>query len=202
MSLENIHDTLAIVLAGGQGRRFGGDKTLADLAGRPIIAHVIDRLRAQGLTVAINANGPAGRYAFAECPVFDDGEFAGQGPLAGLLATMARAEASGCAAILTVSGDAPFLPMDLFARLAAAGAPAVAASGGRIHPVIGLWPVALAPTLRDMLTVEGIRRASTFAECVGARRVEWPVGAMDPFFDIDTPDDLVAAATFCRDHRT
>lgn len=194
--------TLGVVLAGGQGRRFGADKTLAPLAGRPVIAHVIERLRAQGLAVAINANGLAARYAFAECPVFDDGDHAGQGPLAGLLAAMAYAQRSGHDAILTASGDAPFLPPDLLTRLADAGAPAVAMSGGCLHPIIGLWPVALHAALRDMLEQEGIRRASTFAERVGARPVEWPLGAIDPFFDIDTAEDLVSAADFCRDHQT
>jgi molybdopterin-guanine dinucleotide biosynthesis protein A len=116
----------------------------------------------------------------------------------------------GAGEVLTVPGDAPFLPRDLLARLRAAGAPAVAASGvalgvasgvaaattsgGRLHPVAGLWPTAAAPALRAALAA-GTRRVEAFAQGLGARAVAFPhpEDGPDPFMNVNTPEDLEAA---------
>ncbi len=120
----------------------------------------------------------------------DAADFAG--PLAGILAALvwARGAQPETAAVLTVPADTPFLPRDLAARLAAAGAPAMAASGGRIHPVVGLWPLALEPGLRKALREEGLRKVEEWTARLGPAVVDFASVPRDPFFNVNTPEDL------------
>lgn len=186
-----------IVLAGGQSRRMGGgDKGLLDLGGRPVIAHVIERL---GCARAISANGDPARFARFGLPVLPDALPQFPGPLAGVLAGMDWAAAQGFDAIVTGAADSPFFPADLAARLAAearaSGAPIVLAAGMtpdgmRRHPVFGYWATALRGDLREALG-GGLRKIVLWADPHGAATVTFP-GA-DPFFNINTPQDLAMA---------
>ena len=177
-----------IVLAGGQSRRMGGgDKGLLDLGGRPVIAHVIERL---GCARAISANGDPARFARFGLPVLPDSVPDWPGPLAGVLAGMDWAAGQGIARILTAAADTPFFPRDLGTRLAAAKAPVVMATGGGDHPAFAMWDVALRDDLRAALH-SGTRRMRDWMEARGALRVEIP--GEDPFFNINTPADLDAA---------
>lgn len=177
-----------IVLAGGQSRRMGGgDKGLLDLGGRPVIAHVIERL---GCARAISANGDPARFARFGLPVLPDSVPDWPGPLAGVLAGMDWAAGQGIARILTAAADTPFFPRDLAARLAAAKAPVVMATGGGDHPAFAMWDVALRDDLRAALH-SGTRRMRDWMDARGALRVEIP--GEDPFFNINTPADLDAA---------
>lgn len=188
----------ALILAGGEARRMGGgDKPLLALGGRPILAHVLDRLGAAHADIAISANGDPARFAHFGRAVLPD-EVPGRGPLGGVLAGLDWAETLGAELLLTVPGDAPFLPRDLAARLAPA--PAMAASGGKRHPPASLWPVAAAPALRAHLA--GLdpndRRAHSvigFGARISMRVVSFPVAPIDPFLDVDTPSDLDRAAS-------
>lgn len=176
----------AVILAGGEARRMGGgDKVLTPLAGRPMLAHILDRLAGQVGRIAVSANGDPARFAGFGLDVLSDEE-AGQGPLAGVLAAMDWARGSH---VLTVPGDAPFLPHDLVARLEGGGL-ALAASPSGLHPTFGLWPLALAPELRGAL-LEGQRQVRRFAEQNGARIVAFPDDA--PFLNVNTPEDLAEA---------
>jgi molybdopterin-guanine dinucleotide biosynthesis protein A len=182
----------------------GADKGLMDLGGKPVLAHVIERLHPQVGSLIINANGDPERYAGFGLPVIPDTIEGFAGPLAGLLAGL-RWTASNlpdARYVATVSNDAPFLPTDLVARLldAVTGRPlsaAVASSGGRMHPVIGLWPLALADDLAAAMDA-GLRKAHAFAERCGAIPVSFPVvearrGTIDPFFNANTREELDAA---------
>ena len=142
-----MNDTFGLILAGGQGRRMGGaDKALLQLAGLPLGAHAAVRLVPQCGALALNANDSAERLSALGLPVVAD-EIADAGPLAGVLAGLRFARESGYAFLCTLSVDAPFAPLDLVARLhearrVASAGMAVAASGGRRHHVIALWPLA------------------------------------------------------------
>jgi len=182
----------ALILAGGEARRMGGgDKPLLDLGGQPMLARVIAALRPDAAALAISANGDPERFAAFALPVLPDGAFAGQGPLAGVLAGLDWAAGIGAAALLTVPGDTPFVPAGL--PVALQPAPACALSGGRTHHLVALWPLACRDRLRALLSAPGPRSVARFGEAIGMRRVDFPAGPWDRFFNVNTPDDLAQA---------
>lgn len=184
--------TAAVILAGGGATRMGGgDKPLLPVGGASILARIIDTLRIDIPAIAISANGDPARFAAFGLPVLPDGPFAGQGPLAGVLAGLDWAAATGAATLLSVPGDTPFIPPGLAAALAPA--PACAASQGRIHHLVALWPVSSRAALRTWLGRAGSRAVVRFAEESGVRRVDFPTGKWDSFLNINTTDDLAAA---------
>jgi molybdopterin-guanine dinucleotide biosynthesis protein A len=186
-----------LILAGGRGRRMGGaDKAMVPLAGRPLIAHVVERLAPQAGPLALSANGDPGRFAGLGLPVLADGE-PGAGPLAGLLAGLEWAAGLGAEALVTAAVDTPFLPRDLVARLRAAAGPAGIAVAGtpggggpERHPTAGLWPVGLRERLRADLAA-GERRLGAWAEAQGCVVARFP--DPDAFFNVNTPGDLARA---------
>lgn len=190
--------SLAVILAGGLARRMGGgDKVLRPLAGRPLLDHVLDRLRPQVAAIILNANGDPARFAGHGLPVISDTLPGHPGPLAGILAALDHAAAHGAAELLSVTGDAPFIPPDLLARLRAArdaaGTPlACAWSGGQSHPPIGLWPVALREALRAAL-LAGERKIDRWTARHGCAAAVWPAAPYDPFFNANAPEDLAVA---------
>jgi molybdopterin-guanine dinucleotide biosynthesis protein A len=195
---------LGILLAGGRSRRMGGgDKALAPLAGRPVLAHVVERLAPQVSGMIINTNGEAARFAAFRLPVAADSIAGFAGPLAGVHAGLSWIEANrpGINYAVTVAADTPFFPTDLVRRFRDALKPyptlLVARSAQGLHPVIGLWPVSMAGDLEKSLK-QGARKASTWVESQGAVEVFFPeveIGgrAVDPFFNINSPEDLALA---------
>jgi molybdopterin-guanine dinucleotide biosynthesis protein A len=187
---------VGVILAGGLSSRMGGgDKCLRLLGGRPLLAHVIDRAGPQVDRLVLNANGEPARFAGFGLEVIADSLADRPGPLAGVLAGLewARRREPRAEAIVTFPSDSPFLPRDLAARLIASGAPlARACSGGRAHPVAALWPVALADDLRRALG-EGLRKIDLWTARHGVADVEWDAGPPDPFFNANTPEDLLEA---------
>lgn len=192
--------TIGLILAGGLARRMGGgDKALNPLAGRPILAHVIDRLQGQCDDLLLNANGDPTRLAGFGLPVVADTVPDFAGPLAGVLAGLdwIAAHRPQIDWLLSVAADTPFIPRDLASRLhqarAAAGTPlACAASGGRQHHAIGLWPLGLRQDLRRALAA-GERKLGRWTEGHGVAVAEWPTKPIDPFFNVNTPEDLCEA---------
>lgn len=192
---------VAVLLAGGQARRMGGgDKCLRPIAGRPILAHILDRLRPQVDAIAINANGDPARFAEFGLEVVADSVAGFPGPLAGVLAGLDWAATRQAAALdmVSVPCDGPFLPRDFVARLVAgrdaAGAEmACAASAGQAHPVAALWPVRLRDDLRRALTVEGIRKVDAWTGRHRLAQVPFSDEPVDPFFNANEPSDLMEA---------
>jgi molybdenum cofactor guanylyltransferase len=179
----------ALILAGGRAERLGGaEKPLIRIGGRTILERILAALGDDVAAVALSANGDPSRYSRFGLPVLPDGPFAGQGPLAGLLAGLDWAATLGAAELLSLPGDTPFLPPGLAARLAPA--PAVAASGSRRHHLVALWPVTARTSLAARLAAPGSRAVAAFAVTLGPRVVEFPASPYDPFLNINTPDDL------------
>ena len=188
---------LGVILAGGQARRLGGgDKALTELAGKPLLAHAIERLAPQVSDIVINANGDPARFDSFRRPVVADSVEGFAGPLAGVLAGMdwAAANAPEYEWIVTCATDAPFFPEDLVARLVAAVAEgadiACAETNGRTHPVFGLWPVRLREELRHALVVEDIRKVDRWTARYALAEVSFPAEVVDPFFNINRPEDI------------
>jgi len=193
---------VGLLLAGGQSRRMGGgDKALRPLGGIPLIDRVIERLRPQVNALVLNVNGDPARFARLGLPVAADSVPGFAGPLAGVLAGLdwAFSHRSDCPYVVSVATDAPFLPIDLVARLAqgldeASADIACAASGGRAHPVFGLWPVRLRYDLRRALVDQAIRKVDLWTARHRLTTVSFADHPVDPFFNANRPEDLETAA--------
>lgn len=182
-----------VVLAGGLGRRMGGlDKGLQQLDGRPLVAHVLARLRPQVGQIMINANRHQSEYAAYGHPVISDVFPDFSGPLAGLHVALGSARTP---LVLTVPCDVPNLPCDLAARLltalSASSAPlAMARAAGRLHPVFCLCRQELLPDLSAYLAGGG-RRVADWCADAGACVVDFDDQAA-AFRNFNTLEDLSA----------
>jgi len=200
--------TLGLVLAGGLARRMGGgDKAFLKIGGETILARALSRFRPQCTEIVINANGDPKRFASFGFPVAADDipDFAG--PLAGILAGLdwAAKNRPGIEWIASVPGDCPFVPRDLVAKLHAARIAenqplACARSGEWRHPVVGIWPVSLRGDLRHALMKEGLHKIEVFTRRHGIAIAEWPDKPVDPFFNVNTPEDLARAEALVREN--
>jgi molybdenum cofactor guanylyltransferase len=201
-------DTLGLILAGGLARRMGGgDKARIHIGNATILERVLSRLEPQCVRVIINANGDPARFADTGLAVVADNVPDFAGPLAGILAGLdwAAANASDCEWLASVPGDCPFLPKDLVPRLhearAVAGVPlACARSGKWRHPVAGLWPVSLRQDLRRALADEGLRKIELWTERHGIALASWADTPVDPFFNVNTPEDAARAEEIAKQY--
>ena len=196
-----MNQPLGVILAGGQARRMGGgDKGLLPLGPGTILAQVIDRLGPQVAGLAINANGDAARFDAFGLPVLPDSIEGFAGPLAGVLAGLDWAATKGASHIVTAAADTPFFPADLVPRLIHAaeteGKPiALAKTENGRHPTFGLWPVALRDDLRRALA-DGTRKVVAWTDRHGTAMAGFPTGRFDPFFNVNTPEDLALAQSY------
>lgn len=209
--MSSTAPVVGILLAGGKSSRMGGgDKCLRPLGGRPILAHIIERLKPQVSDIIVNANGDLGRFATFGLRVVEDSVAGYAGPLAGVQAGLRwiRNNRPDIAYGVTVATDTPFFPTDLVQRfLAERGdrpALAVASSAAGMHPVIGLWPVALADDIEDALK-HGLHKVGAFTVEHRAIEVPFPpvtIGGteIDPFFNINRPEDLAEAEALISEH--
>lgn len=197
---------LGVILAGGLARRMGGgDKSLLPLGSGTLLDAVIARARPQVAALLLNANGDPTRFARFALPVAADPVPGFVGPLAGVLAGMEAAARHDPPLpwVVSLAADTPFFPADLVARMldavAREGAElACAASAGRTHPVFGLWPTRLADQLRRALAEEGMRKIDAWTARHRLAVVAWPLLPFDPFFNVNTPEDLGEAERLAR----
>lgn len=193
-----------VLLAGGQARRMGGgDKCLKLIGGRPILSYIIETMSPQVSALVLNANGDPSRFEEFGLPVRPDSIDGFAGPLAGVLTGMdwVIETRQPFEWILTAPTDAPFLPTDLCDRLRAAVNAdstdmARAQSGGRAHPVVGLWPVALRDDLHAAMTQEDIRKVDRWTARFTVSDVDFPTEPVDPFFNANTPEDIERAERY------
>ncbi|MCK0167836.1 molybdenum cofactor guanylyltransferase MobA [Jannaschia sp. S6380] len=189
-----------LILAGGRATRMGGgDKGRLPVGGRSLVERVIDRIGPQVDALALSANGPPGRWADLGLPVLADADPDRPGPLAGVLAGLDWAAGQGRPHIVTAAADTPFLPPDLVPRLLAAAGPtglALAATRDddrvRPQPTFGLWPTALRDDLRAALA-QGTRKILAWTDRHEAGLALFPTAPLDPFFNVNTPEDLQRA---------
>jgi molybdenum cofactor guanylyltransferase len=190
---------LGAIIAGGKSSRMGGcEKSFLELEGATLLDRTVSRLRFQVTDVVVNANGDASRFLLPVAPdvLTDVGT-----PLAGLHAVLSYGAEHGFHAVVTVPSDAPFLPLDLVARLVEAGdvtGAAIARSGGQDHYLTGIWTTGMSVAIRRLIVEEGLRRVQDFAARCQAERAIWAAIPHDPFFNINTPEDLVVAREIAR----
>lgn len=205
--MDNAGSILGVVLAGGLSRRMNGEeKSLLAFSGRTLMQHVCIRLAPQVASLIVNANGDPSRFSHLELPVVPDTVPGHAGPLAGVLAGMrwAQEHMPQLEFVATAATDTPFFPSNYVEKLAsasgsAADTVALATSGGKRHPVFGLWPVALADDLERFLGSGKGGKVMLFAERHRLVEVAFPVAAPgigDPFFNVNTPEDLERARSF------
>ena len=205
----DVPPTFGLVLAGGLARRMGGgDKALIEIGGETILERVLARLRSQCVRMILNANGDPARFARFGLPVVADDISDFAGPLAGILAGLdwVAAHAPGVEWIVSVPGDCPFLPRDLVQRLhevriSNRTALACARSGDWRHPVAGLWNVGLRADLRRALAEEGLHKIEIWTARHGVAIAEWPDQPVDPFFNVNTPEDRNRANAIAAQNR-
>lgn len=190
-----------LVLAGGQSRRMGGgDKFLLDLGGQTLLERAIGCLSPQVDELAVSANCDPSLLTGYSGPVLPDAPPAGRGPLAGILAGLDwAADQTRTSHLVTAASDTPFFPADLVARLLHAARDdhdliVLASSGGQTHPVFGLWPVQLRHSLREWLARGRNLKVTDFVESRRWTLCEYAIEAgADPFFNVNTPDDIITA---------
>lgn len=195
---------LGLVLAGGRARRMGGgDKTQIMIGGQTILERIATQLRPQCCALLLSVAEPARTAPTGFTAVTDD--VADAGPLAGILAGLdwAATHMPDVTTLITVSGDCPFLPPDLVSRLEDARRAerkplACARSGKWTHPTIALWPIDLRHELRHALTAENLRKVDAFTSRRGVAMAAWPAEPLDPFFNVNTPDDAARAESLSR----
>ena len=199
-------DIPGIILAGGLSRRMGGgDKGLLMLGETSIIERVIDKILPQVGSLAININGDSSRFPDYKLPIISDSIKGYLGPLSGILAGMEWAFKNGNRYIATVAADTPFLPDDLIKRLHAmvksknlnigiAASRILSGDDVFIHPTFGIWEVALKDDLRDALAND-TRKIMFWAKKFKLDYYYFDTSdkLSDPFFNINTPDDLEEA---------
>jgi len=192
-----------VILAGGQSLRMGGgDKCLLPLEGTPILSHVVARFQPQVEALVLSANGDPARFAEFSLPVVSDSIDGFAGPLAGVLAGMDWAAAQGFTHLVSVAADSPYFPPRLvtglqFAceatgeRLAMANSPRD--DGGYFRqPTFTLYDITLRDHLREALQA-GLRKVIQWTEPLGCARVVFEGFGEDPFFNINTPQDMAQA---------
>ena len=197
----DIPQTIGLVLAGGQARRMGGgDKAFIEIGGKKILDRVLARLRPACSHIVLNANGDPQRFAPWGLPVIADSVKDFAGPLAGILAGLDWTARNYPAIewMVSVPGDCPFLPEGLVERLHAVREEqgkklACAQSGDWRHPVVGLWNVRLREDLRKALVVEDLHKIEIWTARHGVAIATWPDRPVDPFFNVNTPEDIVQA---------
>ena len=184
----------AVIVAGGRSSRMGRDKAFELIRGRSILDRVIATLKGQVVDIAINTNAVNDAFGAAGLPVIGDLRCDIRSPLAGLHAALMHADSAGHEAVVTVPCDTPFLPADLVERLSAAGQLAtVAASAGQRHWLTGLWSATLLPKLVAAMDMPRTPRLQDWARMCDARVVDWPAEPYDPFFNVNTPEELAEA---------
>jgi molybdenum cofactor guanylyltransferase len=191
-----LRNIAGCVIAGGLSRRMGEDKAFIWLGDETLVARAVARLEAQVSQIAINANGDPAGLADLKLPVLADVIANHPGPLAGVLTAMIWASRQGKEWVITVPIDTPFFPHELVVRLAEAVRGhdlAVAASGGHRHPLFTLWPVMLADDVRHALADGDQRRINAILDRYRLGTADWGVAPFDPFFNINTPEDLAEA---------
>jgi molybdenum cofactor guanylyltransferase len=199
-----VTDAVGVILAGGQGRRMGGvDKALIPLGGTRLIERAIARASVQVADLIINANGDARRFASLGLPVVPDrvGGFAG--PIAGILAGFEwmRKERPKARWLASFSCDTPFFPMDMVARLIEKGQSekakvAVAESGSRLHHVFAVWSAEISVSSEEILVQRSLRRVGDFIATFPNTSVSFDAHPIDPFVNINTPEELARAEDF------
>jgi molybdopterin-guanine dinucleotide biosynthesis protein A len=193
----------ALVLAGGESRRLGvTHKALVDLGGRPMLDHVLERVRGQAERILISVHQTSDELTRFGCEQVVDVVVRQRGPLTGLVSGLLRLECRGFGDwLLLCPCDAPFLSHDLAERLVGAVREtgeqvAVARYQGVLQPVFSLWHLGALPVLKEALLERGRGGLMSVLDGLSHVKVDWPERNPSPFFNVNTPEELHAACAW------
>ena len=199
---EPSHSIGIVVLAGGAGTRMGGGKSAKPFGGKSLLETTLARLLPQAQILALSGEPRSLEGLGFEVLADDSPEKLG--PMAGLATALRWAKARNLSHVLTAPCDAPFLPENLVQRLSAAIGSAsvcVARSNGEVHVASCLWSVALLPEVLAHIAT-GQRALKRLIDMCETRIVDWEAEPLDPFFNVNTPQDLFLAGAMLRLNRT
>ncbi|MBB6485161.1 molybdenum cofactor guanylyltransferase MobA [Rhizobium lusitanum] len=201
--IADAADIPVVLLAGGRSSRMGMNKAFAMLGNQPLLTRIMARIgQTQRKPLSLNADADwPDAMGLRLVPDTHPGKL---GPLAGVLAALqdTARHYPDVSHVATVPIDSPFFPVDLVVRLAEAiqgsNEAAIPVSLDQDHPVFGLWPISVIDDLETWIVSDPRRRVRDFLARHTVRRVEFPtiqtsIGPLDPFFNVNTPDDLVEA---------
>ena len=200
----------AVILSGGQSRRMDrNDKAFLSISDQPLLEIVVDRLRRQTRQVAINTNSNSPKYFKYGLPVLKDQIGGFLGPLAGVLTAMEWANDMGYNKVATVAVDTPLFPKNLlkklYQKMEVNNSDIVFAASASdheqkkvLHPVFGLWKTYLFEDLKNELE-KGMRKVTIWSDKHKASYVFFSDPRIDPFFNVNTPHDIVILKEYLRD---
>lgn len=199
--MSNSESVVGVILAGGLARRMGGgDKCLLPLAGKTLLQRTIERAQPQVKKLLLNANGNSLRFARTRLPVVPDVYPNNRGPLAGIHAALQWMQKDNPDAqwLVSFASDTPFFPPDLVTTLLEAATQfnsrlAIACSLARSHPTFTLWHVSLISSIEQQLQSDEMPRLQDWMSAQNPVSVSFSANDYDPFFNINTPQDLYAA---------
>lgn len=199
--MSSSESVVGIILAGGLARRMGGgDKCLLPLAGKTLLQRTIERAQPQVSKLLLNANGNSLRFARTRLPVVPDLYADNRGPLAGIHAGLSWLHIDNPNAewLASFASDTPFFPVDIVEKLLNAAIAqdaqlAIAASNNRLHPTFTLWHASLIGKMEEQLQAENMPRLQDWISQQKHVQVEFTAENYDPFFNINTPQDLYTA---------
>lgn len=189
--MSNRCDVAGVILAGGRSRRMGGEaKAFADLAGKPMLQAVIDRIRPQVGSLMLSVEQVSPEWDAFGLEQVPDPRPGSHGPLGGLLAALDRAKQGGAGFLALVPCDAPFLPGNLVPALEACAARhalpvSVVRTAGRVQPVFSLWSTRLSSRLREAVSEQQMAGFMQFLRVQEHAILDWPEEAQNPFFNIN-----------------
>lgn len=204
--MKQDRSILGVILCGGRSTRMGKNKALLEFSGKPLLQIVIDHFANQIDDIIISTGEISTPFIQTGLPlVADCAPYIGLGPLSGIFSAMQYAQTQTYfSGVITIAVDTPFFPKDYVSRMLKAasaqntGYPVIAVSETGFHPTFGFWPLDLRQKLDNHLA-DGKRSILSFAKQCHAQELVFdsiePL-AFDPFFNINTPDDLIRAQIF------
>ena len=198
----NKKKIIFVILAGGESKRFGGGfKTLSKINGKSIFIRILEKLKKNEIEILINANQNHEEFQKSKLPIIKDKKEGFLGPLAGIHSSISWClkEYKDKEWIFTVPSDTPFLPENLLDKfcnkLEQNIEILVARSNNKVHPVISMWNVNLLNSLEKELSQKN-RKIMTWVEKHNFDYVDFDYKIFDPFFNINTINDLKRAEDF------
>ena len=196
---DNNQLITGVILAGGLAKRMGGgDKCLLPLGGKTLLQRSIERAQPQVSELSLNANGNSLRFARSRLPVIADLFANFPGPLAGIHAALTFMDERNPNNewLASFACDTPFFPRDMVQQLLAAAGDSrlvVARSNGRVHPIFALWHASMLGKVEQRLQKGDTPRLQEWIEDFAPVYVDFSSASYDPFFNINTPQDLYSA---------